>query len=356
MRKKSIVVTSVMLASLMMLSAVGGCGKKDESAADNGTAIFEPIGAGESEGGSESGSGSESGAGSENGAVESTGAQETQATSGRADGERFEGTIILEGMEETVKYEHVINKALGFEIDYDYESFERVSDSDRERFISIYDDKSNPENYLEITRSTESAEAVADAIGAELSKEFDISRETLELDNAGNCICIDASCAKNNGGTPDNMQAVYIIPANGGSIVATAHYFFEAAEGFGRVFGYMVNTMYVIDGDGSSAGQAGNAAGKITDDMALSAVKNYCYRSNPDLEGIEEAGEYPVYWEIESTNDSQTVVLFRSYTGAEVRYYVDKATGETYVTEFVQGITDKEEKTGETFNVMDQVQ
>ena len=111
--------------------------------------------------------------------------------------------------------------------------------------------------------------------------------------------------------------------------------------------------------DGAESGngsESGNADIKITDEMALNAVKNYCYRSNPDLEGIEEAGEYPVYWEIESKSDSQIVVLFRSYTGAEIRYYVDSTSGETYVTEFVQGITDKEQRTDETFNVKDQIQ
>ena len=41
-------------------------------------------------------------------------------------GERFEGTIILEGMDETVKYEHIRNDTLGFERDYDYENFGRI--------------------------------------------------------------------------------------------------------------------------------------------------------------------------------------------------------------------------------------
>ena len=36
----------------------------------------------------------------------------------RQDGERFEEVIILEGMEETVHYEHVRNEALGLEMDY----------------------------------------------------------------------------------------------------------------------------------------------------------------------------------------------------------------------------------------------
>ena len=62
MRKKSIVVTSVMLASALMLTSLGGCGKKDGGDADNGGAtIFEPIESGESKDGAESGNGSESG-------------------------------------------------------------------------------------------------------------------------------------------------------------------------------------------------------------------------------------------------------------------------------------------------------
>ena len=65
-------------------------------------------------------------------------------------GERFEETIILEGMEEKVKYEHVRNDTIGFEIDFDYESFIRQSEQNKEKFISIYDDLKNPENYLRL--------------------------------------------------------------------------------------------------------------------------------------------------------------------------------------------------------------
>ena len=43
---------------------------------------------------------------------------------------------------------------------------------------------------------------------------------------------------------------------------------------------------------------------------------------------------------------------FMSYA-AQIRYYVDPTSGDTYVTEFVPGITDEEQKTGETFNIRD---
>ena len=89
----------------------------------------------------------------------------------------------------------------------------------------------------------------------------------------------------------------------------------------------------------------------FADEQALAAVRNYCFAVNPDLKDIVKAEDYPAYWELASSDAQQIVVLFRSYTGAQVRYYVDRQTGETYVTEFVPGITDEEQRTDETFNV-----
>ena len=74
---------------------------------------------------------------------------------------------------------------------------------------------------------------------------------------------------------------------------------------------------------------------------------------NPELEGIVNAGEYPVYWEISSGDEQQLVVLFRSYTGAILRYYIDPVSGDTYITEFVPGITETEQQTEERLNLWD---
>ena len=93
------------------------------------------------------------------------------------------------------------------------------------------------------------------------------------------------------------------------------------------------------------------AEGGLTEEQALTAIRNYCVSVNPDLEDIVNAGEYPAYWEISSADDQQIVVLYRSYTGALVRYYIDRLTGETRVTEFVPGITEEEQPTEESFNV-----
>ena len=94
-------------------------------------------------------------------------------------------------------------------------------------------------------------------------------------------------------------------------------------------------------------------AEELSDEQAISAVRNYCCVLNPDLESIVKAEEYPVYWEISSSDENEIVVLFRSYTGAQNRYYVDRTTGDTYVTEYVPGITSEEQRTDESFNVKD---
>lgn len=92
----------------------------------------------------------------------------------------------------------------------------------------------------------------------------------------------------------------------------------------------------------------------VSDEQAIEAIRNYCCTVNPDLEKIA-AEEYPVYWAIESSDDNEIVVLFRSYTGALVRYYIDRATGITNSTEFVEGITEEEEPTGESFDIRDYI-
>ena len=93
----------------------------------------------------------------------------------------------------------------------------------------------------------------------------------------------------------------------------------------------------------------------ITDDVALSAIQNLCLEENPGLVEIIAEGEYPVYWVVESGDDKQVVVLFRSYTGSQTRYYIDRVSGATYVTDLVPGIIDEETVTGEPFNVRDYI-
>ena len=272
---------------------------------------------------------------------------ETPTQDERQDGERFEAVIMMEGMEETVRYEHIRREDLGFAMDYDYENFVRQSEGDRERFVSNWDDPADPQNYLEVSYDTGNANLVADAISAGLSDVYDLLQDERELDNSVKCLRIEASVIKGTNQMADRIQEIYIIPAGSGSIVARAYYAIEGAEGFGRRFAYMVRTLNTLERDVEGT--------PVEDELALSIIQNYCLTQNPDLQGIVDAGEYPVSWEIEASDGQQVVILFRSYTGALVRYYIDRATGDTYVTEFVPGITAQEQRTGESFKLWDQV-
>ncbi|SFW42072.1 hypothetical protein SAMN02910409_2203 [Prevotellaceae bacterium HUN156] len=72
---------------------------------------------------------------------------------------------------------------------------------------------------------------------------------------------------------------------------------------------------------------------EITAEMALEGVSNYCHstydwsiaKDNPDIMGVEMGEE----------TDSTYQVVFRSYTGAFVHFYVDKASGSTRMEEYV---------------------
>ncbi|WP_029324475.1 hypothetical protein [Butyrivibrio sp. AE3004] len=93
----------------------------------------------------------------------------------------------------------------------------------------------------------------------------------------------------------------------------------------------------------------------ITEDQAYNAVINYCKATDPDFSEEVNSEGYTEYWEISTNEDGEIVVLYRSYTAAQIRYYVNPKSGETYVTELVPGIIDEEQKTGETFNVRDYI-
>lgn len=269
---------------------------------------------------------------------------EAEAFPARADGERFEDVIMIEGMGETVQYEHVKSAAFGFEMDYDYENFVRQSDAKSERFVSVWDDPNAPENYIEVRSDTGNAELVADVIIVTLSQDYDIRQEYRELERAGQCIHIAAEVIKGTDQMSEHLQYVYVIPAPDGCRVVTEHCFAVDCEGLLRRFDYMLSTLSVVDR---------GVTATLSDEVALSAVRQHCLDANPDLESIVNAGEYPVTWEIAASDEKEIVVLFRSYTGAELRYHVDRISGETYVTEFVSGITSAEQPSEERMNVWD---
>lgn len=72
---------------------------------------------------------------------------------------------------------------------------------------------------------------------------------------------------------------------------------------------------------------------KITADMAFKGVNNYCHKEydwsvakdNPDI----------MYVQMGEETDSAYQVVFRSYTGAFVNFYVNKTSGTTRMEEYV---------------------
>ncbi|MBQ6378366.1 MAG: hypothetical protein IJQ76_10000 [Prevotella sp.] len=83
------------------------------------------------------------------------------------------------------------------------------------------------------------------------------------------------------------------------------------------------------------------SSSKITAEMAFEGVSNYCHSAydwsaaeeNPDIMGLEMGEE----------TDSAYHVVFRSYTGALVNFYVDKASGTTRMVEYVPALGWQEE-------------
>ena len=80
---------------------------------------------------------------------------------------------------------------------------------------------------------------------------------------------------------------------------------------------------------------------KITAEMAFEGVTNYCHNAydwsmaedNPDIMGVQMGEE----------SDSAYQVVFRSYTGAFVNFYVDKSSGTTRMEEYVPNLDIKED-------------
>lgn len=94
-----------------------------------------------------------------------------------------------------------------------------------------------------------------------------------------------------------------------------------------------------------------SSSNTITNDQALKAIRKYCYANDPSLEEIINSGDNTAYFDVSNTGSGEIVVLYRSYTAAEMRYYINPSSGEVYVTELVPGVIDNEQKTGESFNI-----
>ena len=116
----------------------------------------------------------------------------------------------------------------------------------------------------------------------------------------------------------------------------------------------------MLQGCGSKAEKADNSPSRetsgaevpengITAEMAFEGVNNYCH-SHYDW-SIAEDNPDIMYVRMGEESDTAYQVIFRSYTGAFVYFYVDKASGTTRMVESVPSL-DVEEETG-TINLSD---
>ena len=80
----------------------------------------------------------------------------------------------------------------------------------------------------------------------------------------------------------------------------------------------------------------GPAQREITEEMAFEGVNNYCH-SAYDW-SIAEDNPSIMYVEMGEETESEYQVIFRSYTGAFVHFYVDKANGTTRMVEVVPSL------------------
>ena len=83
--------------------------------------------------------------------------------------------------------------------------------------------------------------------------------------------------------------------------------------------------------------------------MAYEGVSNYCH-STYDW-SVAEANPSIMYVQMGEETDSAYQVVFRSYTGAIVNFYVDKASGTTRMEEYVPTLDVKED--AGTINLFD---
>ena len=159
---------------------------------------------------------------------------------------RFDAVIMIEGMEETVQYEHAVNEELGIAINYEYKLFERFSEEDREYFVSVYDDPEDPSECFDITYRAEAADEVLAVESASLKDEYEITVSEITLDGAGNCMRINASEVKGGKYMAEVLRDVYVIPAGDGCYVVSTRCNIESAEGFGVRVRNMINTLTVL--------------------------------------------------------------------------------------------------------------
>ena len=99
----------------------------------------------------------------------------------------------------------------------------------------------------------------------------------------------------------------------------------------------------------SSDVQTENTLRTITKEMAFEGVNNYCHREYDW--SVAKDNPHIMYVQMGEETDSAYQVVFRSYTGAFVHFYVNKTSGATRMVEKVPSLNVEEE--AGTINLFD---
>ena len=108
---------------------------------------------------------------------------------------------------------------------------------------------------------------------------------------------------------------------------------------FVLVMGAVMQGCRTENAPADSSGEAPQS--NITEEMAYDGVYNYC-RSAYDWSIAEENPDI-MYLTMGEETESAYQVIFRSYTGTFVYFYVDKSSGSTRLTEYVPVLEIEEE-------------
>ena len=92
----------------------------------------------------------------------------------------------------------------------------------------------------------------------------------------------------------------------------------------------------------------------LTDEEAMTGFGNYLYFKIKNLQKILDEDKVPCTWGISSSDKNEIVIMFKSNTGALLRYHVNRNTGKTYVTQYAVE-TNSFFRTRETLNVREYI-
>ena len=88
----------------------------------------------------------------------------------------------------------------------------------------------------------------------------------------------------------------------------------------------------------------------LTDEEAMTGFTNYLYFKIKNLQKILDEDKVPCTWGIASSSKNEIMIMFKSNTGALLRYHINRNSGKAYVTQY-SVISNSFFRTKETVNV-----